>query len=126
MKKITLLLLLIISLKCSNYEYINEYEMIGYSKNNNARVITYNIKNIKQIKRDSFPMEIIKDLTLKGHREPNTKGAITAVFFFCENQAPNISNLNTLKATEIALNNKPIAVVWNYGDGTKKTIFNPE
>lgn len=127
MKKIALMIFTATFFGClSGPDYKYNYNLVGYSKNNDARVITYNIENLKEINKDSFPTELITDLTLKGQRESNTSGRITAVFFFLDNEAPDITNLKTYDAIDKAHENKPVAAVWKYGDGTDKTIYLPE
>jgi len=105
-----------------------KFEQIGYFKgDNNLRYFTFWVDSDSVINPDSIPSNILSELKTHGRKQMNTKGQVTASFYYLyKDQVPDITLLTAQAANDIAHERKPIASVWIMPTGRVNIIENPE
>ena len=96
----------------------------GYFKKSKLRYFTFQTN----IKRDAIDDKLLKKLKAHGSKQPNTKGNVTASFYYLNtNSAPDITLAkNSQLANDIAHNHKPFLAVWIMPNQQVNMIRDPE
>lgn len=104
------------------------FDQIGYHKSdNNLRYFTFYVYRADMGKIDTDSEEFFNKLKQHGSSQPHTEGRVTTSFYYLDkNKTPDITQLNSQAANDLAHERDPIAAVWIQVDGEVNLIKNPE
>lgn len=104
------------------------YHQVGYYKGeNNLRYFTVFVGGNDSSEIDTENMDLLQDVRRHGSTQSNTKGQVTATFYYRDRAStPDITLLDAERANDAAHAARPFAAVWILPSGDINLIENPE